>query len=354
MGIRLITTVGGAYSNSYVTIKEADTFAINFPWYTDIVDANGNVIKGWSTFTEAEQRQALIQAAFSMDGLPWAGTKCKPASDAGLPSEDWDQYFIKAGQQTPDGVFGYFDDDGSQKGVGQGNEVFKWGIDGQDFLQNVSSFRRKTFETGFEYWDKDGNELLPDKTEIISESGSSGDQTKDVIQSWDTPVNIAYLTGSFNDAFKPSASGTWFWGAYVNGEQLLNFPGTAADQAQRLAWPRSGVTCEGDTATCDFIPNKIKSAQILIGYNFLIRPYLVPGTPGLPPSAPEGTYVKRQKLDVLEIEYQQYQGFDPTADPCIDKCNDPYLYQTFDWLADLLGCWVTDSGSNREVRLYRN
>lgn len=354
MATRLITTVGGAYSNSYVTQKEADTFAVNFPWYNSITDQNGNTIKGWSDFTELEQRQALIQATFALQGIPWKGARCDPASDAGLPALDWDQYWLVAGDRIPDGIFGYFDDGGLQEGVGQGDEVLKWGIDGADFLKDVTAFRRKTFETNLKYWDKDGVELPPDRSEVISSSGSSGDQTKDIIYYWDTPVNISYITGSFNDAFDPSKSGRWLWGVYVNGDPLFNFPGTTADQAQRLAWPRSGVTCEGETADCTFIPQTIKNTQILVAYNFLIKPYLVPGTPSLPPQAPAGTYTSKQKLGDLEVQYRQYEGFDPTADNCTD-CSDPYLYKVFDWLSSFLGCWAdVQSGDSRMVRLYRN
>lgn len=350
MAIRLITTVGGAYSNSYVTLKEADTFAVNFPWYNSTIDQAGNVLKGWSEFTEEEQTNALIQSTFALQGLPWKGTRCEVASDAGLPAFNWDQYWLKAGDRIPDGIFGYFDDGGSQEGVGQGDEVFKWGIDGADLLKDVSSFRRKTFETGLKFWNKDGVELPYDRSEVISSSGSSGDQTRDVILYWDTPVNISYITGRFNDSFQPAKSGRWFWGVYVNGEQLFSFPGTTATQAQRLAWPRSGVTCEGEVADCSFIPQTIKNIEILIAYNFLIRPYLVPGTPSIPPTAPEGTFASKQKLGDLEINYTQYQGFDPQANDCTD-CSDPYLYRVFDWLSAMIGCWAESESGNSRILL---
>ena len=84
MAKRLITTVGGAYSNSYVTLEEADLIASNFPWYSD-----------WDAYTDEQKTQALIQAAFAMQQLPWAGDKCAPASDAGKSAVDWDQYVIR-------------------------------------------------------------------------------------------------------------------------------------------------------------------------------------------------------------------------------------------------------------------
>lgn len=342
MSIRLITTVGGAYSNSYVTLLEADTFAVNFPWYNTTTDQTGNELKGWSQFTEAEQTTALIQAAFSLQGLPWNGQRCGVASDAGMPVLDWDKYLI-TGSVSSQGVFGYFDDGGSYRGSGQGDNVFRWGTEGAPLFTNLTSFRRKAFETGFKFFDKEDNELPPTGYQIISSSGSSGDSTDDVRYYWDTAIDLAYIRGTYNDSFRPGSSGTWYWGCYVNDEQLFNFPGTTPTQAQRLAWPRIDITCEGEVADCSFIPQTIKNAQVLIAYNFLIRPYLVPGTPSIPPTAPAGTFVSEQTLGSLSVKYTQYQGFDPADSDCND-CSDPYLYKVFDWLSAMLGCWVTSSG----------
>ena len=342
MGTRLISTVGGAYSNSYVTLEEADLIAANFPWFDD-----------WNTFDDDEKTQALIQAAFAMQQLPWAGEKCKPASDAGKPKKDWDQYWITVDKKEP-GIFDYLDSSGRASGVGQGNEVFKWGTPGRILLAGTSTYRAKTFETGLTFWDESGTALPADDTELISSSGPGGDQTRDVRYIWDSPVGISYITGRFNDAFNPGRSGTWYWGVYQNGEQLLNFPGTTSTQAQRLAWPRSGVTCDGEEADCTYIPETIKITQVILAYNFLKNPSDVPGTPGGGIDAPAGTYVKRQKIDVLEIEYDQYTNNQFTGD-CND-CDDPYLIRIYPWLKDLLACWLDTKSStdNRLIRLFRN
>ena len=338
---RLITTVGGAYANSYVTLEEANLIASNFPWYDD-----------WNTFDDDEKTQALIQAAFAMQQLPWDGNKCSPASDAGTTKKNWDQYWLKVDDNL--GIFDYLDDSGFAKGVGQGDEVFKWGVVGGNVLTGVSSYRAKTFETGLTFWDVNGAELPYDRFEILSSSGTSGDQTRDIVYHWDSPVNISYITGRFNDAFNPSRSGTWYWGVYVNGEQLLNFPGTTSTQAQRLAWPRYGVTCDGEEADCTYIPETIKITQVIIAYNFLKNPDDVPGTPGSGNTAPAGTYIKRQKIDVLEIEYDQFNSNQYT-DNC-DNCDDPYLIRIYPWLKDLIGCWLDKSttSDNRLIRLFRN
>jgi len=345
MATRLITTVGGAYSNSYVTLKEAETFAVNFPWYDSIVDKNGNTIKGWSDFTVGEQTLSLIQATFALQGIPWKGVRCDPAVDADLPALDWDKYLRIGtifGRESP---FGYFDDGGGYKGSGQGDNVLSWGSDTVTVLPSIKTFKLATDANPIKFFDQDGNELTPDS------SKTDDDGTTYI---WDTAIKFGGFIGGFTDLLQPLKSATMTWGVFADGEQLLNFPGTTKEQAQRLAWPRSNVTCEGETADCTFIPRTIKNAQVLIAYNFLIRPYLVPGTPSVPPQAPTGTYRSKEKLGDLEVQYTQYDGFDPTADNCTN-CNDPYLYKVFDWLSAFLGCWAdVQSGDSRMVRLYRN
>ena len=102
---------------------------------------------------------------------------------------------------------------------------------GAFYLGLYLALRLKAFETGFKFWDENGVELPWDRFEDLSSSGSSGDQTRDTVYYWDSPVDIAYTTGRFNDAFNPGRSGTWYWGVYVNEEQLLNYPGTTSKQA---------------------------------------------------------------------------------------------------------------------------
>ena len=346
---RLITTLGGAYSNSYVTLAQADSFAVTFPWYSSTSDR-----QGWEDYSDSEKTQALLNAAFAMQTLPWAGTRCSPASNADTLPNSWTQYLIVASDNySGGGVFDYFFDNRIIRGVGQGDNVLQWGKADDTLFQGMTSFRYKTFETGLKFFDKDGTEHPPDRSEIISSSGSSGDETRDVVVYWDEPWDFAYFKGTFNDAFNPGKSGTWYWGVYVNGEQLLEFPGTSKDQAQRMAWPRSGVTCQGVEATCDLIPQSIYETQVLLAYNFLTFPELVPGTPDEPNNTPTGTYIAEQKLGSMSIKYNAWPNGGPVDDCKV--CGEASLITDLPWLNDVLGCFLkTTTGNSRVILRVRS
>ena len=134
--------------------------------------------------------------------------------------------------------------------------------------------------------------------------------------------------------------------------ETLDYRGDRCSASQRLKWPRSGAECDGVTSDCLGIPYPIQEAAVALAIKYSENPANFPGYGG-GGSAPTGTYIKRQKLDVLEIEYDQFDN--AVASSC-DTCGDPAILQTFPWLADLLGCWVTGiaTGDNKMIRLYRN
>ena len=107
--------------------KKRDLIASNFPWYSD-----------WDAYTDEQKTQALIQAAFAMQQLPWAGDKCAPASDAGKSAVDWDQYVIR-GNIEGEGPFGYLNPDGVLKGIAQGDNTFRWGTENATLLPSVKT-----------------------------------------------------------------------------------------------------------------------------------------------------------------------------------------------------------------------
>ena len=133
--------------------------------------------------------------------------------------------------------------------------------------------------------------------------------------------------------------------------ETLNYKGDRCKASQRLKWPRSGAVCDGVTSDCSGIPYRVQESEVALAIKYNSNPSLFPGG-GSGGSAPTGTYVKRQKLDVLEIEYDEFSN--PESSSC-DTCGDPAIIQAFPWLVDLLGCWASgNSGSNKEIRLYRN
>lgn len=135
--------------------------------------------------------------------------------------------------------------------------------------------------------------------------------------------------------------------------ETLDYVGDRCTGTQRLKWPRHKASCDGVEAKCDLIPYKVRQTQVTLAMAYINDPTSFPNTNGGGGSAPTGTYVKRQKLDVLEIEYDEFTN--PESSSC-DTCGDPLIVQTFPWIADLLGCWAVGiaTGDNKMIRLYRN
>ena len=134
--------------------------------------------------------------------------------------------------------------------------------------------------------------------------------------------------------------------------ETLDYKGERCKASQRLKWPRKDAECDGVTSDCAGIPYPIQEAEVALALKYTTSSESFPGAGG-GSSSPTGTYVKRQKIDVLEIEYDEFSN--PESSSC-DSCGDPAIIQAFGWLRDLLGCWVTGiaSGDNKMIRLYRN
>lgn len=134
--------------------------------------------------------------------------------------------------------------------------------------------------------------------------------------------------------------------------ETLDYRGDRCTATQRLKWPRNGAECDGVTSDCTGIPYPIQEAEVALAIKYNENPNSFPGAGG-GNTAPTGTYVKRQKLDVLEIEYDEFNN---TESSSCDTCGDPSIIQSFPWLRDLLSCWVTGiaTGDNKMIRLFRN
>jgi len=66
----------------------------------------------------------------------------------------------------------------------------------------------------------------------------------------------------------------------------------------------------------------------------------------------DGRWTKREKLDVLEVEYGLLADTASYAGPSGDG-RYPLIIQRFPWLKDILGCWL-QLGPQRQIRLLRN
>jgi hypothetical protein len=139
----------------------------------------------------------------------------------------------------------------------------------------------------------------------------------------------------------------------TNWLETLDYIGDRCTGTQNLKWPREKGSCDGIATTCSVIPYKIRQTEVMLAMAYISNPNSFPDTGGGGSVAPTGTYVKRQKLDVLEIEYDEFSN--PESSSC-DTCGDPIITQKFPWLADLLGCWAVGiaTGDNKMVRLFRN
>jgi hypothetical protein len=83
---RIVTTVGGSKSNSFITASEATTILTNSAF-----DATE-----WSTLTQSKQESLLIMAAEAMDYLMWKGYRVYDQQSLCFPrSIQWDLEILR-------------------------------------------------------------------------------------------------------------------------------------------------------------------------------------------------------------------------------------------------------------------
>jgi len=163
----------------------------------------------------------------------------------------------------------------------------------------------------------------------------------------------SYVDLAFADAYAANTQWDAEWLAFsvdqrtaalITATSWLETLGWSGDKCtpatQRLSWPRSGVTCQGLAAACTFIPYEVQTCQVELAFQFAKNPNLMLGSTG---TSTVGE-VKRQKLDVLEIEYYESGGGVINAGT--------KLTDQVPWLIPWLGCWV--GGNAGQIRLYRN
>ncbi|WP_346395963.1 DnaT-like ssDNA-binding protein [Pseudomonas syringae] len=126
----------------------------------------------------------------------------------------------------------------------------------------------------------------------------------------------AYIDGKFQ---AQNSCGRW--------ESLFSGVKTGG-RAQALQWPRTGATdTEGHEIPAEEIPIEVVQAT----YEAALREIALPGS--LSPDYVASTAIKRQKVDVLEIEYQAASNTSgvPTR---------PVITVVDELIAPLLGCKV--------------
>ncbi len=92
-----------------------------------------------------------------------------------------------------------------------------------------------------------------------------------------------------------------------------SFKGTKTDTAQPLQWPRTGVYIDGVLIDSDTVPQEVKDAQAVIAVSI---------DQGYDPMATYGPAVKREKVDVIEIEYKDSASttdYSPAITRALDK-----------------------------------
>lgn len=83
---------------------------------------------------------------------------------------------------------------------------------------------------------------------------------------------------------------------YLEGKYRLRWKGTRATQGQPLSWPRTGVyDQDGYLIASTTIPQALKDAQAEAALRAL--------SADLQPDLERGGAVKREKVDVIEVEY---------------------------------------------------
>jgi hypothetical protein len=158
--------------------------------------------------------------------------------------------------------------------------------------------------------------------------------------------------GDIDDYF--TLVGNSAWGALSTGDkaaarnravlalETLKWNGERAVSTQPWSWPRIDMTCNGWTAEAGTIPPAIVQALSELSLAMATNPTALSG---VDPADPRWT--RREKLDVLEIEYGLLD-----AGPTRIGSSFPLVLQKFPWLKPLLECWAELGGT--AVRLYRN
>ena len=171
-------------------------------------------------------------------------------------------------------------------------------------------------------------------------------------------LSNSYVTKEYADAYASNQYWQAAWFALSGDAKLvalmtstgwmetLPYAGNRCSATQALAWPRSDVSCDGVSATCDINPLKIRQAQVQLAYRLSQDPNAIVPAPG-GGGTPSGVFVSKSQLGELSQEFTEYKS----ADSSCDNCGDPALLTAFPYLEDLISCYLSTSFGSSKVLL---
>jgi len=97
--------------------------------------------------------------------------------------------------------------------------------------------------------------------------------------------------------------------------ETRKYQGSKTSTTQPLSWPRTGVVVDGESIASDEIPSDLKTAQIVTALSI---------DSGVNPMGTTEPAIKRKKVDVIEVEYQDGSS-GRKSDPKINAYLKPFL-----------------------------
>jgi hypothetical protein len=176
------------------------------------------------------------------------------------------------------------------------------------------------------------------------------------------PTTRAYVSDTDADDYFIHTFNRTTWFALSVGEktialqeatrwlETLCWGGEKCNPSQPLQWPRK-LDAAGccNAADCTTIPQQLVEATCELA----LQLHQNQGTMITAPATGQaGTFIKRQKLDVLEVEYDQFAPGTAGAGGG-SSSSGPLVLQKFPWLKDLLKCF-TSVGSNQLAYVVRS
>ena len=157
------------------------------------------------------------------------------------------------------------------------------------------------------------------------------------------PTTTSYVSRTDADTYFATSFNDAAWTALTDAQkdlclqvatrnlETLQWYGTKCTDDQALQWPRE-VAADGscDATVCTTIPDKLVEATCELALKLHSnQSVFIDG----PDSGTTGTYVSKQKLGELEVEYEEFDGAKSVS-------TGPKIIVLFPWLKELLRCYA--------------